>query len=294
MAVEEKSADEPVSRFWTKIGLMAEIMEIFRDAPPEKATYIRAFDSIRKVMPFEGAMLYLFDRSISQLMEEAVFGEAAGLSLHDRFACGAEFTKWVAHQKQPILLENKKVHTGQIRGQDESVLVVPLIVGDSILGVVSFTNRQAGLFRDKDIKLLTIIADQMASSIERLRYQQELEKKNQALIRAQEVLKQAEQERIEDERLKAVRELAVSINHEINNPLSVITGNVEYLQYKNKNMDPKILERLKIIQAEATRIAEINRRLLDIQNLVTQSYIEDDNMIRMINIEKSSVGASNG
>jgi len=294
LAVEEKSADEPVSRFWTKIGLMAEIMEIFRDAPPEKATYIRAFDSIRKVMPFEGAMLYLFDRSISQLMEEAVFGEAAGLSLHDRFACGAEFTKWVAHQKQPILLENKKVHTGQIRGQDESVLVVPLIVGDSILGVVSFTNRQAGLFRDKDIKLLTIIADQMASSIERLRYQQELEKKNQALIRAQEVLKQAEQERIEDERLKAVRELAVSINHEINNPLSVITGNVEYLQYKNKNMDPKILERLKIIQAEATRIAEINRRLLDIQNLVTQSYIEDDNMIRMINIEKSSVGASNG
>jgi len=117
-----------------------------------------------------------------------------------------------------------------------------------------------------------------------------LEKSNSALKEAHRKLKEAQSETIQDERVTAVKQLAVSINHEINNPLSVITGNVEYLLFLGKSLDEKTKERLQIIHGESQRIAEINRKLLEIQSLVSDKYLNDSSEIEMINLEKSSKG----
>jgi two-component system NtrC family sensor kinase len=124
-------------------------------------------------------------------------------------------------------------------------------------------------------------------------HQKQLENKNNALIRAQKELKEAQDSLIQNERLTAVKQLAVSVNHEINNPLSVITGNIEYLLYVNKDLDEKTVDRLKIISNEALRIAEINRRLLEIQALISETYVKDGNQIHMINLDKSTAGEQN-
>jgi signal transduction histidine kinase len=123
-------------------------------------------------------------------------------------------------------------------------------------------------------------------------YQKQLENKNNALLAAHQKLERVHENQIIDERLEAVRQLAVSINHEINNPLSVIAGNAEYLLYVNKSLDEKTIERLKIIECESLRIAEINRRLLEIQTLVSEQYIGEDPEIHMINLEKSTSGVN--
>ncbi|HHI03096.1 MAG TPA: hypothetical protein ENL22_06210, partial [candidate division Zixibacteria bacterium] len=90
-----------------------------------------------------------------------------------------------------------------------------------------------------------------------------------------------------------VRELSVSINHEINNPLSVIVGNIQCLLFIEKNLNEKVKERLKRVEAEAMKIADINHRLLEIDELVSETYINDGQKIKMINIEKSSSGMKN-
>jgi signal transduction histidine kinase len=180
-----------------------------------------------------------------------------------------------------------------IGNQIKSILIVPLKSGNNLIGVLSFAHQSEDFFRDKDIKLLSLLAQQMAAARERSLIQHELTLKNNALENAQKQLRRAQERLINDERLHAVRELSVSINHEINNPLSVIIGNIQCLLFIEKDLKDKVQQRLRRVESEALKIAEINHRLLEIDRLVSETYISDGNNIRMINIEKSSAGYKN-
>jgi signal transduction histidine kinase len=285
----EERADGPVSRFWTKINLMAEIAAVFRKAPAERATYQKALETIQRVVSFSGATLYLISQNRGRVTEVAAYGSRFDPRPYDRWE---SFTEWIRRQRQAVLLSATERYGGAEQLHHESVLLVPLLVDNNLIGAVVYVADGSGAFEEKDIKLLTVVGDQIALSIERLIYQRELERKNDALRYAQEKLKKAHEQLIVDEKLTAVKQLAVSVNHEINNPLSVITGNVEYLLYMNTDLDDRVVDRLKIIETEALRIAEINRKLLDIQSLVSESYIRDDDDVHMLNLDKSSSGGT--
>jgi len=281
------STEQPISKFWSKINLMAEIAAIFRNAPPEKSTYCQVLDLINKVANFNSAALYLNSSNKRRVIDVASYGNGFDPSPYDTIE---DFMGWMSLQRKPELLSASPRYAKIAKERGESVLIVPLLVEDRLIGNVVYIAENLNAFAEKDLKLLTVIGDQIALSIERLIYQRELERKNTELYMAQEQIKKAHDEILTDEKLSAVRQLAVSVNHEINNPLSVITGNVEFLLYIFKDLDPKIVDRLKIIESEALRIADINRRLLDIQTLVEENYVLDDNKTKMINIEKSSSG----
>lgn len=283
-------SSEPISRFWVKINLLAEIASIFRDVPDKRATFDRTLRIIQKVVFFDSAALYLLNFENKKLEMVTFLGERFVPGRYTNVEIKPDFNGWMERQRLPALLTrrcNKKTSESNV----EYILVVPLVVADHFIGAVIFVNQREDSFRDKDVKLLSIIGNQMALSIERLNYQRRLEEGNQALLRAQEELRSAQEKVLNDEKLAAVRQLAASINHEINNPLSVITGNVEYLIYVGKGLDEKVIARLKIIETEALRIAEINRRLLDIQTLTSEAYVKDDESAQMLNLHKSIQGA---
>jgi signal transduction histidine kinase len=269
---------------------MAEIAAVFRNAPPQRATYTRALEIIQRVVAFKGAALYLIGENRRRVVEVATYGSGFN---PQPYGDVDDFMSWLAHQHKTVSLSDLDQFCQLVGKLEKSVLIVPLLVEDNLIGSVVYNADGPQAFRDKDIKLLAVIGDQIALSIERLIYQRELERKNAELHYAQKQLKEAHKKIILDETLTAVKQLAVSINHEINNPLSVITGNVEYLLYINKNLSDSITERLKIIESEALRIAEINRKLLDIQSLVSESYIHNDDNVHMLNLDKSSSGKSN-
>jgi len=285
--VTSKKEKNPVSRFWTKLNLMAEVAAVFRKAPPEKATYIKALELIQSVVPFQDASLYLISHNKKKVFEVASCGTGFNPSPYDNID---DFMGWMSLQRTATLISDMDQYREVNKARDESILVVPLLVEEKLIGTVVYITASGQSFPDKSIKLLTVIGDQIALSIERLIYQRELEKKNDELFHAQEQLKEAQAQIISDEKLEAVRQLAVSVNHEINNPLSVITGNVEYLLYIHKDLNPKIVDRLHIIESEALRIAGINRKLLDIQTLVSENYVGEDKNIKMLNLEKSTTG----
>jgi len=284
-----KSTEEPVSRFWSKMNLMAEITALFRNSMPDNAAYQKALESIQRVVPFESSVLYLHNPDDNQMIEVTAFGGEIELTSITRQTGEKDYHKWMISLRKPTLIDCGIDDDQHTRDSDNSLLIVPLIIEERLIGTVVFFDGVENSFRDKDVKLLTIIGDQIASFIERSRAHREVEEKNRTLEETQKKLRQAQKELIDTEKLKAVRELAASINHEINNPLSVITGNVEYLLYINKNLEKNVHERLNIIYGEATRIAEINRRLLEIQDLVTQDYLEDDKLT-MLDLKKSSMG----
>jgi len=91
-------------------------------------------------------------------------------------------------------------------------------------------------------------------------------------VRLEEELREAE---IVAERLEAVRQTAITVNHEVNNPLMTILATTQVLLLYQENLDGRTRERLKVIEREVKRIAEVTRRLQTLDALKTDDYVAD-------------------
>lgn len=86
-------------------------------------------------------------------------------------------------------------------------------------------------------------------------------------------------EQVAKERLGAVQETAVTVNHEINNPLTAILGNVQLLLMKRKELDDELANKLKIIEISALKIRDVTQRLLKIRSVRSVDYADGTAML---------------
>lgn len=91
-------------------------------------------------------------------------------------------------------------------------------------------------------------------------------------VRLEEELHEAE---VVAGRLEAVRETAITVNHEINNPLTTILAIAQVLLMSGKGLDEKTRERLTTVEREVKRIAEVTQRLQNLDELKSDDYIAD-------------------
>ena len=91
---------------------------------------------------------------------------------------------------------------------------------------------------------------------------------------------------LEAERLAAITETAIGINHEINNPLCAILGNTQLLLMEKDKLDPRVIKKLKSIEREITRIHEVAERLARISRPVLKEYVGGK---LMLDVEHSEV-----
>ncbi len=89
---------------------------------------------------------------------------------------------------------------------------------------------------------------------------------------------------LEAERLDALSEIAIGINHEINNPLCSILGNTQLLLMDRDKLDPETVEKLRNIEREIARIEKVAKRLPRITRPVVREYVGGK---RMLDLEGS-------
>jgi signal transduction histidine kinase len=87
-------------------------------------------------------------------------------------------------------------------------------------------------------------------------------------------------------RLEAIEQIVRSVNHEINNPLMIISGNAEYLMAILQGQPDDVKTKLASIVSESGRIFTVTQRLKEIKEPITESYIGDQD--QMIDILRSS------
>ncbi len=100
-------------------------------------------------------------------------------------------------------------------------------------------------------------------------------------------LKKTQKELIRKRRLAAIGEIVASVNHEINNPLMIISGNAQFLEMTIDNgvtQDTK--DRIRAILEETDRISQVTRKLRDIKNPIVEDYTSTGE--QMINLDKSA------
>ncbi|MFC1478660.1 hypothetical protein ACFL57_04300 [Candidatus Margulisiibacteriota bacterium] len=128
---------------------------------------------------------------------------------------------------------------------------------------------------------LAYIAKKKAKELESSK--QNLELKNKKLIKTQEQL-------IQSEKLASITQITVSLNHEINNPLTSVLADIQFalLKLRSGKYDMESAARaitcLQTAEQEALRIKTIMEDLRRLTKPVVEDYIPG---IKMINIKKS-------
>jgi len=105
------------------------------------------------------------------------------------------------------------------------------------------------------------------------------------IARAFRLLKNDHKLIVKGEKIAAILETAVAINHEINNPLTAILGNTQLLLLQEDKLPDDIKSKISVIEKSALRIRDITQKLLSVVEPITTSYTDN---LNMLDIDKSS------
>lgn len=149
---------------------------------------------------------------------------------------------WTATHKKPLLVDdvNEDVRFYQkvdqtLSYRTKSILAVPLIIKEELIGVLEVINKKQGKFREQDIETLSILSAQAAIAIT-------------------------------NARLFEQTDLVAELVHEIRTPLTSINTITHLLQQENLKAETqeKLIE---TIQNETSRLSEMLSAFLEIARL---------------------------
>jgi signal transduction histidine kinase len=150
-----------------------------------------------------------------------------------------------------------------------SEMCVALKDGDQLFGIVDVESKWKNAFSQTDLQVLESMAGIIASAISYVGQHHKLqviEKQLQAThaelqehVAAQ---RMAERRLVQAAKLAAVGEMAAGIAHELNNPLTTVSGFAE-LSLEDVPPDSRLHADLELVLREAHRATDVVRRLLD-------------------------------
>lgn len=114
----------------------------------------------------------LLDKEEKVLRISAAIGLEPGIIKRTKLSLGKSIAGWVAEKKTPLMVENvekdprfKRINKEKY--ETKSLLSVPLLVKESVLGVINLADKTGGkVFTQDDLRLLTTFASQAAIAID--------------------------------------------------------------------------------------------------------------------------------
>jgi C4-dicarboxylate-specific signal transduction histidine kinase len=165
-----------------------------------------------------------------------------------------------------------------------SVLCLPLMKQATLIGALYLENGLASrVFTPSRATVLTLLSTQAAISLENARLFEEVLVENHDRRRAEDALRDAQAELAHAARLTTLGELAASIAHEINQPLTAIVSNggagLRWLNRATPNVD-EARDALARIVSDGQRAADVIRGLRSLaKNAETQRAPLDLNQV---------------
>jgi len=219
-------------------------------------------------------ILIIDDSIIVQAMLENILGSKYELDIHGDPVAGLA----AARSSQPdlILLD---IHMPEMNGyevcrllrQEEGTRGIPVIF---LTSLDAEEDRVRGFDAGAD--------DYVVKPF----FPQELFSRVKAHLGARTAKKQA----LEMERLAVFRELAVTVSHEINNPLTAVNAYIHLLQNELLESSPSVKELLAGIHDESRRLGLIVKKIAQASSAATKTYHRDIKMIDLNGTEGKNDG----
>lgn len=153
----------------------------------------------------------------------------------------------------------------------QSFVKVPMVVKDQLIGTV-MGERQSQPITSRDLRLLQIFAEYAGIAIENGRLYYEVIKSEEELVATQNQL-------LEAERMAVVGQMAISVRHEINNPLCNISLITQLASAELGQTEPRLATLLGDIESNVHRIRDVTERLSGLKKASVTEYLPSKHMI---------------
>ena len=180
----------------------------------------------------DAGAIYVFDEErkefrlhatygMSETMIAAITGQHIGLNDTNMGAA--------AKQRKPIQVPDIRdqpspVNEIVLREGYRSILIIPLLRPDHIVGALVVRRKTPGEFPQSVIELLQTFADQSVVAIQNARLFESVEARTRELAKSLEDLRTAQNRLVQTEKLASLGQLTAGIAHEIKNPLNFVNN----------------------------------------------------------------------
>ena len=120
----------------------------------------------------EAGSILLLTEDKSELEFYIVEGEKKEALLKFRFPADRGIAGWVVQNREPVIVEDVQSDPRFFSGVDQmsgfvtrSILAVPLIAGEEVIGAMEILNKLEGSFTTDDLHLMTTIAEEVSYAI---------------------------------------------------------------------------------------------------------------------------------
>jgi K+-sensing histidine kinase KdpD len=204
---------------------------------------------IRSILRTDTCAVLLLDPTAHELVARAAVGIEEEVERGVRIPVGRGFAGRVAAQRAPVILEDVEhadVFNPILREKGiESLLGVPLIAQDEVIGVLHVGVLQRRVFTPEDVELLELVAARVALAIERARLHEET---------------------VALDQLKA--NFVAIASHELRTPATGVYGVLATLAHHGDELAPELREELLRTGLEqGERLRRLLEELLDLSRL---------------------------
>jgi len=231
----------------------------------------RIHEQTSRIMLTDNFYIALYDREADRVTFPLYVEQRTRRELAPRrFANG--MTEYVLRTKAPLLLNGDLIAQSASLGIDPmgrpslSWMGVPLIADGEAIGIMGLQDfDKPNVYDSHDLEMLTIIAAQAAAAV-----------RNAQLLAASKTayreLSETQGKLLEAERLRGVTETVGAMNHEVNNPLASVVGNVQLLLREPGVADSPAGAKLTAILEAARRIERVTTKMASIIQATSAPY----------------------
>ncbi|RPJ04593.1 MAG: HAMP domain-containing protein, partial [Deltaproteobacteria bacterium] len=282
-----KSEDE-AKRLAQENAIMAEIGRIISSTLNIQEVYERFAEEAQKLIPFDRININLISYERSTCTAAYSAGKtASGRQPGDVFPLAGSGTEEVMKTRSGILFgpETRREVADRFPGLlaafeagDRSMMTVPLISKDKVIGGLYFGIAKSKAYTDRDLKLAENIGVQIAGAIANAQLfmdHEQAEKEKRTL----------EEQLLQSQKMEAVGRLAGGIAHDFNNLLTIIKGYSQLSLIELKTDNP-LKGNIHEIEKASDRATDLTRQLLAFSRRQVMEFKVVDLAAILENLEK--------
>ncbi len=139
-----------------------------------------------------------------------------------------------------------------------SLLAVPLVMGDELVGLLAVGSRR--VIESHDIERIEVLATQAGIAVHRVRQEQMLLEQQASLAQAYRELEHTHEQALNLEKMRAVGEMTSGVAHNFNNALTAILGSTQLI-LREEHLPSSAIARMRVIEQVSQDASLLVQRL---------------------------------
>ncbi|HUT20555.1 MAG TPA: PAS domain S-box protein [Anaerolineae bacterium] len=266
VAVENARLFESTQQRVQELSLLHDVALAAVSEVNVQETLHRAAEALSAAMGGAFVALALLDESGQELHIRASAGQPLDHAEHLVLQVGEGITGWVAQSAEPALVPDVRVDPRYVDGWSDtrSELCVPLAAEGRVIGVLNVESPRANGFTLDDQRLLSILASNLVSLIERARLFEEVSAARLELEARAGELSEANRRLQELDRMKS--EFLANMSHELRTPLNAILGFAQLLD-RSRTLSSEHRKSLQVISDSGEHLLSMINDILDMSRI---------------------------